>query len=81
MVLTDEYIRVAEAAKTIGFSVQHIRLLVRKGQLMGTKIGRDWIISRESLYSFLVRRNTEQMIVERKPGRPPTIPPGRHKLL
>ena len=79
MVITNEFVKVGDAAKTIGFSVQHTRLLVRQGQLRGTKIGRDWIIQRESLHLFLVRRSTKPMSYERKPGRPPTVPSGRNR--
>ena len=75
-----DFVKVAEAAMILGFSVQHTRLLVRQGQLMGNKIGRDWIIERESLQSFLARRGTQTMLVERKSGRPPTVPPGGKKL-
>lgn len=76
----NDFVKVAEAARVIGFSVQHTRLLLRQGELMGTKIGRDWIISQESLQSFLARRSTQKMLVERKSGRPPTVPLGGKKL-
>lgn len=78
--ILDDFVSVTEAARVIGFSVQHTRLLLRQGQLMGTKIGRDWITSWESLQSFLARRSTQKMLVERKSGRPPTVPLGRKEV-
>jgi len=76
----DNYVKVAEAARMLGFTMQHIRVLIRQGQLTGTKIGRDWLIARESLHEFRARRSTQTMLVERKLGRPPTIPLGKKKL-
>ena len=77
--IIDEYLKVREAAKAIGFSVQHTRLLIRQGQLKGAKIGRDWIIARESLQMFVAQRNTTPMLPTRKRGRPPMIPVRRRQ--
>lgn len=77
MIERDEILRVSEAAKITGFSTQHMRLLIRRGELAGTKIGRDWIIPKESLSSFLARRNTEPMLRTIRAGRRPKVPSGR----
>lgn len=77
MVNYDEFVKVAEAAKILGFSVQHARLLIRQGQLIGIKFGRDWIIERESLRAFLIKRNTKPLLEERRIGRPPKMPLSR----
>jgi len=69
--ITDDFTTVEETASLLGFTVQHTRLLIRQGQLKGTKIGREWIIEKESIRTLLSQRNTEPMITERKRGRPP----------
>ena len=76
MIVREEILRVAEAARITGFSTQHMRLLIRQGELAGIKIGRDWIISKESLSSFLARRNTKPMLRKTKAGRRPKVPSG-----
>lgn len=72
--ITDDLVKVAEAARIMGFSMQHTRLLIRQGKLKGTKIGRDWIVARESLESFLAQRNTQPLLAINKRGRRPRAP-------
>lgn len=79
MLIDNELVGVTDAARTLGFSVQHTRLLIRQGQLEGIKMGRDWIITRESLNLFRVRRSTQPLLAERKPGRRPTRPDWQSK--
>lgn len=35
---------VAQAASTLGLSVQHVRHLVAKGEIAGKRLGRDWVV-------------------------------------
>ena len=35
---------VKEAAKRIGISERHIRLLLQNGEIAGKKLGRDWVV-------------------------------------
>ena len=35
---------VQEAAKKLGFSKQHVRYLLAKGQIKGKRLGRDWVV-------------------------------------
>lgn len=44
---------VAQAAKVLGYSVQHTRLLIRKGKLHALKLGRDWAILRDDLSQYI----------------------------
>jgi len=76
MVINNVFVKVNEAARTLGFSVQHTRFLIRQGYLKGSKVGRDWIIERDVLEAFVVRRNTAPMFPSQKKGRPPKIIPG-----
>lgn len=61
----------SEASKALGYTIQHIRLLVRQGRLRGSKIGRDWMILRESVVDHLTRREMAPLIPGPKRGRPP----------
>lgn len=45
-----------EAAKELGYTVQHTRLLIREGHLEATKVGRDWLIVRESVDEYKAQR-------------------------
>lgn len=33
-----------EAAKRLGLSERHLRLLLEKGEIRGKKLGRDWVV-------------------------------------
>jgi excisionase family DNA binding protein len=45
-----DYVSTEEAARRLGYTPQHVRLLARTGKLSGQKIGRDWLILRESVH-------------------------------
>ena len=54
-------ISIEEAALYTGLTTRHIRLLLNRGKILGKKIGRDWITTREEIDKYLNQ--------ERKPGR------------
>ena len=70
MVNESEYMTTSEASETLGYTVQHTRLLVREGRLQGAKIGRDWLILRESVAVYVTHSNTSPLIPTQKRGRP-----------
>jgi len=70
MVNEGEYITTSEASQTLGYTIQHTRRLVREGRLHGSKIGRDWLILRESVAEYMTRSNTMPLIAAPKRGRP-----------
>ena len=45
-----------QAANTLGYTVQHTRLLIRQGQLRAAKLGRDWMIDQDALNEFIAFR-------------------------
>jgi hypothetical protein len=46
--IDENYCTVSEAAKTIGCSENHVRLLVKQGKLRGGKIGeRLWLVEKK----------------------------------
>jgi excisionase family DNA binding protein len=70
MVNENEYMTTSEASETLGYTIQHTRHLVREGRLRGAKIGRDWLILRESVAVYGTQSNTQPLIPVSKRGRP-----------
>jgi hypothetical protein len=56
----DELISTNEAASISGFSQEHIALLLRKGEIWGKKIGRNWVTTKRAVQEYLAR--------DRRPG-------------
>lgn len=40
------------AAELSGYSVKYLRRLARQGRIEARKIGRDWLVSRDSLLAY-----------------------------
>ena len=70
MVNENEYMTTSEASETLGYTIQHTRHLLREGQLQGSKMGRDWIVLRESVAEYVTYGNTQPLIPTQKRGRP-----------
>jgi excisionase family DNA binding protein len=51
---------VAEAAQRLQVHITRVRVLLRRGQLVGKKIGRDWVISEADLKEYQARRRPRQ---------------------
>jgi len=51
----EPYMSTAQAADRLGYTIQHVRRLVRQGVLAGFKVGRDWVVSREDVEAFAAR--------------------------
>lgn len=47
--IPSDYISSEEAATRLGYTQQHVSRLARSGELAGKKMGRDWLILRESV--------------------------------
>ena len=43
------------AAKLSGMSPGHIRLLIREGDMWGTKIGRNWVTTEQAVREYQTR--------------------------
>jgi excisionase family DNA binding protein len=59
----DDLISLKTAAELSGLSHSHLRLLVRKGEIWGKKMGRDWFTSAQAVQEYLAR--------DRRPGPKP----------
>lgn len=68
---TLNYISTEDAAATLGYTPQHVGRLVRCGKLEGKKLGRDWLILRESVRRRLEMR-TNYALPLTDPASPPT---------
>lgn len=53
----DEYATTHEAAEKLGYRVQHVRRLLHGGKLKGQKVGRDWVVVRESVDRYLASKD------------------------
>jgi len=62
----DELISLREAAELGGLSAGHLRLLVRRGDVWGIKIGRNWATTAQAVEEYLAQ--------DRKPGPKPEKP-------
>ena len=56
----EELITLREASKLSGLSVSHLRLLVRRGDIWGTKLGHNWLTTAQAVGEYV-----EQ---DRRPG-------------
>ena len=59
----DELISLIQAADISGLSHSHLRLLVRRGDIWGKRMGRDWFTSTRAVQEYLTR--------DRRPGPKP----------
>jgi excisionase family DNA binding protein len=59
----DELISLREAAELSGLSASHLRLLVRRGDIWGVKLGHNWVTTAEAVEDYLAQ--------DRRPGPEP----------
>ena len=62
----DELISLREAAELSGMSAGHLRLLVRRGEIWGMKLGWSWVTTAQAVEEYLAR--------DRRPGPKPKRP-------
>ena len=62
----DELISLPDAAELSGLSAGHLRLLVRRGDIWGVKLGRNWVTTAQAIEEYLAR--------DRRPGPKPKKP-------
>jgi hypothetical protein len=51
----DELLTLSEAAKRSGLSHSHLRLLVRRGEVWGKKVGNFWFTTEKAVREYLAR--------------------------
>lgn len=50
-----EYLTSSEVAERLGYTIQHVRRLIRQRRLDGLKKGRDWLVSTNSVEEWASR--------------------------
>ncbi len=50
-----DYMSTEEAARKLGFHIDHVRRLLREGDLEGIKVGITWLVSRKSVDAYIKR--------------------------
>jgi excisionase family DNA binding protein len=63
-----EYISTDEAGVRLSYTPQHVSRLVRSGKLEGKKLGRDWIVVRESVERYLRARANYSLPLDPQPS-------------
>ena len=51
----EDWVNTTEAAHLTDYSQAYMRILARSGQVEARKVGRDWLIKRESLLAYKQR--------------------------
>lgn len=51
------YITTKEAAENLGYHIEHIRRMLREGDLRGKKIGYMWFVQQESIEVYRKKTN------------------------
>lgn len=69
------FISTDEAARQLQYTAQHVRRLVREGKLEGEKVGRDWIVSSDSMAKYLAVRENFSLPLEDQRGAQTGMPP------
>ena len=69
--IEDNFLTVSEVAGKLGYTDQHIRLLLRQGRLRGRKIGRDWMVPYEVVELHATQQDTAPLFPVTRRGRPP----------
>ncbi len=66
----NSYLSTEEAAKTLGYTRQHIRVLIYEGRLKGERIGKSWLVSRSSVEDYIMKKRNLSLFGNSKRGRP-----------
>lgn len=68
-----DWLTLAQAAKESGLSTSTLRVQLNAGRLAGKKQGRDWLVARHELWSYLESRDVRgRPAAKRKARRRPT---------
>jgi len=59
-----EHLTTKDAAERLGYTVQHVRRLIREGRLRGSRVGRDWLVARDSVDRYVADRETLKLPIK-----------------
>lgn len=66
--MSDKLISTSEAASILDITIQAVGGLLRRGTIEGQKIGRDWIISKNSVLSYKAQKEAKEKEQDREVG-------------
>lgn len=67
MPINDNWLTVQEAAKESGYNPEHIRRLIRDGEVTARKVSIIWLVDRKSLLAYMKKAQTWGKKRGRKP--------------
>ena len=68
----EDWMTTKEAANLAGYNIKYLRQLVRSGRVEARKVGRDWLVNRESLLAY--KRRMDRLGPQKhNPWRDPTV--------
>ena len=68
--MTSGYLSTEEVAQLLGYTRQHIGLLIRQGRLQGDRIGKSWAIPAVVVQEYKAKAQTLPLFSESRRGRP-----------
>jgi excisionase family DNA binding protein len=66
--MSDDLITTSEAASILDITVQAVGGLLRRGTIEGQKLGRDWVVSKNSVLSYKAQKEAKEKEQEKKSG-------------
>ena len=60
--MSDNLISSLQAASILGITIQAVGGLLRRGTIEGQKIGRDWVVSKDSVLSYKTEKEAKEKI-------------------
>lgn len=64
-----QFVSTDEAAERLQYTPQHVRRLIREGRLDGEKVGRDWLVTSDSLSGYLIAKDNLRLAFDPMPSR------------
>jgi hypothetical protein len=64
----DELLSLSEAANQSAISASHLRLLVRRGDVWGRKMGRNWVTTKAAVEQYLAQEHKTGPKPKQKPA-------------
>lgn len=55
--MEEKLLSIREIAENLGFSVDYVRSLVKKGKIKGLKVGHQYVVTQEELDNYLKTKN------------------------
>jgi excisionase family DNA binding protein len=58
--ILDDVISAREAAEILGITQRHVTRLAESGELLAKRLGRDWIIIRQSVLDYKAKKKAQK---------------------